>query len=144
MATAISDRTPSVSVEYENRGKRATKKFDDANAAKKFYAAKDKAGKKPKVTAGKLPASDKADASASDKTDAKPVGVSKSTTARPFLAAQILAKHGLEVGVTDLMVEELDALVVETGSRSKANPRESRFCLGNAWHTLAGYEAAKS
>lgn len=45
----ISNRTPPVAVEYDARGKRATKQFTDCYAARRFYVAKLKAGKNPKV-----------------------------------------------------------------------------------------------
>ena len=35
--TAISNRTPPVTVEYDYRGQRVQKTFDDAFAAKRFY-----------------------------------------------------------------------------------------------------------
>ena len=52
---------------------------------------------------------------------------------RPYLAGQIIAKHGLAAGVTDAMVAELDA------AYGKANASESRFCLKNAHHSARGY-----
>lgn len=39
-------------VEYDKRGGRATKPFTDAYAARRFWVAKDKAGKRPKVKKG--------------------------------------------------------------------------------------------
>jgi len=47
---AITNRSPTVTVEYDCRGKRVTKTFDDAYAAKQFYIEKYKAGRNPKVT----------------------------------------------------------------------------------------------
>jgi len=38
-----------VRIEYDSRGKRSSKTFTDHYAARRFYAAKDKAGKHPKV-----------------------------------------------------------------------------------------------
>jgi hypothetical protein len=62
--------------------------------------------------------------------------------ARPYLAGIIIKKAvkaaGLtmkeiaKVGVTQAMVQELDA------SYGKANPNESLFCLRNAWHAIRG------
>ena len=46
---AISGQMPSVAVEYDCRGKRMMKRFDDIFEARRFYAAKDKDGKRPKV-----------------------------------------------------------------------------------------------
>ena len=48
----ISNRMPKVAVEYDSRGTRATKTFDDAFAARRFYAAKLKANKNPKIKKG--------------------------------------------------------------------------------------------
>ena len=45
----ISNRMPLVWVEYDCRGERKSKHFDDAHEARRFYAAKLKAGKNPKV-----------------------------------------------------------------------------------------------
>ena len=42
----ISNRMPAVKVEYDCRGKRTTKTFKDAYAARRFYAAKLRAGKR--------------------------------------------------------------------------------------------------
>lgn len=40
---------PQVRVEYDSRCKRASKTFDDPYAARRFYVAKLKAGKNPRV-----------------------------------------------------------------------------------------------
>ena len=61
--TAISTRTAAVTVEYEARGHRVTKTFADAHEGKRFYVAKEKAGKSPRIVptaeapapSGKLP-----------------------------------------------------------------------------------------
>lgn len=58
----------------------------------------------------------------------------RATNTRPYIAGKIIAKHGLEAGVTKEMVAELDA---EYG---QANPRESQFCLRNAWHAVRGFK----
>lgn len=47
--SAISRRSPRVSVEYTCRGQRKEKHFEDAHTAKRFYVAKFKAGMNPKV-----------------------------------------------------------------------------------------------
>ena len=52
---------------------------------------------------------------------------------RTYLAGLIIARHGIAAGVTDAMVAELDE---EYGN---ANPRESQWCLKNAWHVARGY-----
>lgn len=50
---AISTRQPAVAVEYDCKGVRKTKQFGtDAIAAKRFYAAKLKAKKNPKIKRG--------------------------------------------------------------------------------------------
>jgi len=55
------------------------------------------------------------------------------TRTRPYLAGAIVAKHGLAAGVTPAMVGELDK------AYGKPNPRESQFCLKNAWHACRAY-----
>lgn len=45
----ISDRTRPVSVEYDARGGRAAKRFDDPYAARRFYVRLTKAGRRPAV-----------------------------------------------------------------------------------------------
>lgn len=52
MTQPISTRLPSVVVEYDCRGRRATKQFDDAYAARRFYTQKFKQGKNPVVKRG--------------------------------------------------------------------------------------------
>ena len=47
--TAISDRIPEVSVEYDIPGGRRLRHFEDAYEARRFYMAKDKEGKNPAV-----------------------------------------------------------------------------------------------
>jgi hypothetical protein len=49
---AISNRLPPVAVEYDARGKRVTRQFANAFEARRFYAAKARAGKNPKVKKG--------------------------------------------------------------------------------------------
>lgn len=45
----ISTRQPRVTVEYDCRGERKTKTFDDAFEARRFWIAKDRDGKNPRV-----------------------------------------------------------------------------------------------
>lgn len=52
---------------------------------------------------------------------------------RPYLAGQIIARHGLAAGVTDAMVAELNE------AYGKPNDVESTFCLKNAWHACRAY-----
>ncbi len=44
-----------VTVEYDSRGRRESKTFDDPNKARQFYGAKFRAGKRPRVVAGPRP-----------------------------------------------------------------------------------------
>jgi hypothetical protein len=46
---SISNRMPTVVIEYDCRNTRVSRKFDDPRVARRFYAAKLKAGKHPKV-----------------------------------------------------------------------------------------------
>ena len=45
----ISTRSPSVLVEYDRRGERVAKRFEDGYAARRFYCSKLKQGLNPKV-----------------------------------------------------------------------------------------------
>ncbi|MEQ8791770.1 MAG: hypothetical protein RIC55_36240 [Pirellulaceae bacterium] len=45
----ISNRMPRVTVEYDCRGTRKTKTFDNPYEARRFYTTKDRQGKHPKV-----------------------------------------------------------------------------------------------
>ena len=45
----ISCRMPAVIIEYDCRGKRKQKRFEDAFEARRFWVAKDRDGKNPKV-----------------------------------------------------------------------------------------------
>lgn len=62
----------------------------------------------------------------------KAPGVQAKVT-RPYLAGQIIGKHGLAAGVTPAMVAELNE------AYGKANDVESTFCLKNAWHACRAY-----
>jgi integrase len=53
---AISGRMPPVVVEYDGKDGRVSKRFEDAFAGRRFYAAKDKTGKHPKVLSADRPA----------------------------------------------------------------------------------------
>ena len=61
-----------------------------------------------------------------------PPGVRAGRT-RSFLAGTIIAKYGVEAGVTPEMVAELDEL------HGKPNPNDSKWYLAQAWHSLRGY-----
>lgn len=90
----------------------------------------DAAEKKEKAAAEKKAAKEKA---AAAKKKAAIPGV-RATITRPFLAGQIIKKHGRKAGVTEAMVTELDEIY------GKANPAESMFTLRNAWHAIRGFE----
>ena len=62
----------------------------------------------------------------------KSTGVRKSKT-RPYVGGSIIKKYGLDAGITEAMVAEVDS---EFG---EANPRETKFVLRNAWHAIRGY-----
>ena len=55
------------------------------------------------------------------------------TLGRPYYAGLVLRKEGLDKGITDDMVKEVDEL---TG---KPNPKESLSWLKLAWHVVNGY-----
>lgn len=57
----------------------------------------------------------------------------RSTETRPFLAGQIIKEYGLDVGVTDEMIAELDR---RYGTNK---PRECAHILRHAWHSVRGY-----
>lgn len=174
MASPNSLPLPAVSIEYDARGKRTTKSFDDAYKARSFYAQKMKEGKQPAVVAGTLEeqpeqatdATTKREATGDSKPtrrpgkktaladkqeetstgtgngqpkDATPTvpGVNLAHKGRNFYAGQLYAKHGLEAGVTDALVAELDKLV------GKNNPVQSRFDLAASHAALRGFFAAK-
>lgn len=69
----------------------------------------------------------------------KPVSIPgvRPTRSRPFLSGVVILKHGLEAGVTDAMIEEIDAMYVEGGGST--NIRETQFSARNAWAAIRGY-----
>lgn len=139
--TAISTRLPECTIEYDTKKGRTTKHFEDANEAKAFFAKQDKAGKNPTVLADEPPApkarKKKADAPATEATPApahaapKVPGVAVNAKTRYYFAAKIIKKYGLEAGVTDAMIAELDAMYGKA-----PNVVESSIALRNAHHTL--------
>ena len=140
-----------VTIEYDSRGKRVTKHFEDVFAGRRWFLAKDRDGKNPRVVNGATPA----DWHAGPETDEltatvaanaqgrdvgpatlsvpKPQGVNPNATTRALVAGRVLARHGHAAGVTDAMVAEVDA---EFG---KANAVESEIHLRNAYHAIRGY-----
>lgn len=55
---------------------------------------------------------------------------------RPYIAGQIIKRHGLAAGVTDAMVAELDAAYA---AGKKPNPTQSKFDLQSAWQATRGF-----
>ena len=74
---------------------------------------------------------EEAEAKAAKKTGGGIPGVS-TTKGRPYYAGLVIAKHGLDAGVTEAMAHEVNALV------GTGNTRESLFALRNAWHAIKG------
>lgn len=148
---AITDRLPPVVVIYDSRGKRATKHFEDAHAAKRFYLAKMRDGKNPAVGEGTTPSDwaveDEETAELNAAVEAaqagdvgpavlsvqKPQGVNPNATTRALVAGRALAKWGHARGIQPGMVAEVDA---EFG---KPNAVESEIHLRNAYHAIRGY-----
>ena len=50
MSKPVSTRLPAVVVEYDVRGGRKQKRFENAYEARRFFVVKDRAGKNPKLT----------------------------------------------------------------------------------------------
>lgn len=138
-AAAISTRLPAVDVEYDARGARAVKHFEDANEAKRFYAAKDKAGKNPKVI-GDAPApapaaDDKPAAVAKPAKTAQPKAVKPAAMPKKFIAGVLPRKHGLDAN--------LDALVAEADRLAGTNsPVQTRYDLQHALNAIRGWLSA--
>lgn len=109
-------------------------RFDAGELSKKEFAAERKAimdkakGIEPKVKAPKAP---------KEPAEAKTPGV-RETATRPYLAGKVIAKHGLENGITPEMVAELDNMY------PKANEAESFGRLRNAWHVIRGFQDANA
>lgn len=123
--SAISDRMPALVIDYDCRGKRISKEFQDAYLARRFYARKLKDGRNPKIR-GKLTNL----AAKSDKDS------EHEQFTRPYAAGLVVKKFGIADGVTDEMVEAVDQLY------GKVNPRESRFALRYAVQAIRAYTAS--
>lgn len=138
-----------VTVEYDSRGKRVTKHFEDVFAGRRWFLAKERDGKNPKVV-GATPADWQADPEATELNATvaaaqggdvgpatlsvpKPQGVNPRAVTRALVAGRVLARHGHAAGVTEAMVAEVDA---EFG---KANAVESEIHIRNAYHAIRGY-----
>ena len=118
---------------------REVKVLDDApEKPAKAKPAKKEEAKKP---AAKKPAEKKPEAKPEAKPAKKPAVQAESngharvrpTLGRPYYAGLVLRKEGLDKGITDGMVKEVDEL---TG---KPNPKESLSWLKLAWHVVNGY-----
>lgn len=79
------------------------------------------------------PATDSGKGSDQPAANASPLTGVRLADTRPYLAGRIIARHGMEQGVTDEMVAELDE------AYPRPNPRESKFTLRNAYHAIRGY-----
>lgn len=89
----------------------------------------------PKKKAAKAAAEEKPAKPAKPPKEKVPSMGVRDSLSRPFVAGAILKKHGLAEGITEEMIAEVDA---EYG---KANPRETKFTLRNAWHAIRAYQA---
>jgi hypothetical protein len=133
--TAISTRLPPVDVEYDGaKGKRVIKHFVDAHAAKRFYAAQDKKGKRPKVAAGKVAVPTQAKASKA-KREPKPERAER--LPKKYMAGMLLRRHGLEANL-DKLVAELDKMA------GTSSPVQTRFDLQHASNAVRGWLAAEA
>jgi hypothetical protein len=104
--------------------------------AKKAPAKGKKApAKKAPAKGKKAPAKKDAEKAAEPEAPKTP-GVREMPT-RAFYAGQVITKHGLEAGVTQDMVAEVDELY------GKDNPVESLYRLRDAWHAIRAYVAAQ-
>jgi len=139
--TAIAECLPPVDVEYDLRGKRARKHFEDATKAKRFYAAKDKAGKNPTVVKPEPDAEPKTETVTEtlkpvsrdqEPATPAPAGV-RPNQGRLYWAGRLLARDGIKPGITAEQVAEIDELL------GTSRPIQTRFDLSAAWHVLHGY-----
>lgn len=103
----------------------------EVDPTKPDYSKKSKAAAKP--AKAEKPAKAKAEKAP------KVPGVSgiRQVKSRTYWAGQVLAKHGLEGGITDKMAEEVNKLY------GKDNIDEARGVLRNSWHVVQGYVDAK-
>lgn len=147
-----------VTIEYDSRGKRATKHFEDVYAGKRFYIAKLNSGKSPAVVGQPTPEDwQPADPETEERnatianaqggdvgpaTIALPVvaaapaarlGVNPGAVTRALVAGKVLGRFGHANGVTEVMIQIVDA---EFG---KPNPVESGIHLRNAYHAIKGF-----
>lgn len=140
-----------VTVEYDSRGKRTTKHFEDVYAGKRFYIAKMKDGKNPAVVGQATPddwkpadpeteelnaavqAAQAGDVGPATLSVPKATGINPNATTRALAAGKCLARHGHAGGVTEAMIAEVDA---EFG---KPNAVESGIHLRNAYHAIRGF-----
>jgi hypothetical protein len=124
-----------VSIEYDLRGGRATKNFDDASAAKRFFVSKEKIGKNPRVVSTEPPSPEK-------KAEPKKTKKLKISKGRPYYAGLVLSEIGLEAVAASGITDEMVARVDETSG--KPNPTESLAWLKICFNVLAGAADAAS
>jgi hypothetical protein len=139
-----------IEVEYDCGDGRTSKPFTDLYEARRFYVAKDKAGKHPHIRsssakettmatttkkAATKKSATKAKAAATKKatkdtaTASGPAGVRPAMN-RSYCAALVIKKHGLKAGVTEDMVKEVEALY------GKPAPAGGIGWLTAAWHAI--------
>ncbi len=102
-------------------------RFCPPHASKRFYTARDKKGKNPKVVSGTL--AEPAQAKAKGKREPKPDKPER--LPKKFIAGMLLRRHGLEANL-----DELDKLA---GTDS---PMQTRFDLQHTHNAIRGWLAA--
>jgi chemotaxis protein histidine kinase CheA len=120
--------------------KEAAKAVKEAEKAKKAAEAEaEKAAKAAEKAAAKAAKEAERAAAKAEKATKTPKAP-KSTipgirpvVGRPYCAGMVLKKHGLAVGITQAMIEEVDAMY------GKPNQVHSRNRLADAWHVLNAY-----
>lgn len=157
--TAITNRQPAITIEYDTAKGRTSKAFDGEQiaAAKKLYMAKLNAGKNPTITgddAGQLTAADATDtetaelnaavAEAQATQDVGPakikLGIDPKAKPRAYYAGRLLASQGLDAGIPDGMARA----VSKAFNPRKLNDRESAFSLRYSWHAIKGFLDAQA
>lgn len=94
------------------------------NADKKKGGKKKKAAKKEKAEGEEKP----------EKKKGPTVPGVRPVKGRPYCAGAVIKKHGLEGGITDEMIQEIDEM------SGKSNMKESAAWAKIAWQVLNGYE----
>lgn len=111
---------PAIRVEYDGPAGRRVREFgEDYSAAKAFYVAKDKAGKKPKVLGDRTMATKKATTPKKKTTKKTTNKAAKAVQAKADTgkltameaAAKVLKKHGFGASQKPAAIEELTAMI---------------------------------